>query len=41
MVLIELGFISNPNEDSYLSDPDNYIKIATGISNGINYCFAK
>lgn len=41
IVLIELGFISNPNEDSYLSDPDNYIKIATGISNGINYCFAK
>ena len=41
IVLIELGFISNPNEDSYLSNPDNYIKIATGISNGINYCFAK
>ncbi|MDU8975796.1 MAG: N-acetylmuramoyl-L-alanine amidase, partial [Clostridium perfringens] len=41
IVLIELGFISNPNEDSYLSNPDNYIKIVTGISNGINYCFAK
>lgn len=39
IVLIELGFISNPKEDSYLSDKNNYTKIATGISNGINACF--
>lgn len=39
IVLIELGFISNPKEDSYLSNKNNYTKIATGISNGINACF--
>ncbi len=39
IVLIELGFISNPKEDAYLSNKSNYTKIATGISNGINACF--
>lgn len=39
IVLIELGFISNPNEDSFLSNSENYTKIATGIANGINSCF--
>lgn len=39
IVLIELGFISNPKEDSYLSNKSNYEKIARGIANGINNCF--
>lgn len=39
IVLIELGFISNPKEDTLLSNEKNYDKIATGIANGINDCF--
>lgn len=39
IVLIELGFISNPKEDALLSNEKNYNKIATGIANGINDCF--
>lgn len=39
IVLIELGFISNPKEDALLSNEKNYDKIATGIANGINDCF--
>lgn len=39
VVLLELGFISNPKEDSYLSNDKNYNQICEGIAQGINNCF--
>lgn len=39
VVLLELGFISNPKEESYLSNSKNYNQIAEGIAKGINNCF--
>lgn len=39
VVLLELGFISNPKEDAYLSNSKNYNQIAEGIAKGINNCF--
>ena len=41
IVLIELGFLSNPKEDAYLSNKDNYKNISLGIALGINNCFGK
>ena len=34
-VLIELGFISNKEEEKYLNNNENQVKIATAIFNGI------
>ncbi|MDO5116019.1 MAG: N-acetylmuramoyl-L-alanine amidase [Synergistaceae bacterium] len=34
-VLIEMGFISNPEEERFLLAPDNHEKIAAAISNGL------
>lgn len=39
VVLLELGFISNPTEDNFLSRPANHTKIAEAIANGIEKCF--
>lgn len=39
VVLLELGFISNPKEDALLSNPKNHYKIALSIANGIDNCF--
>lgn len=39
VVLLELGFISNPKEDLFISDPKNHNEIAESIANGINKCF--
>lgn len=39
IVLLEMGFISNPKEDAYLSNPNNYKHIASSIAKGINSCF--
>lgn len=39
VVLLELGFISNPKEDAYLSNSNNYNQICEGIEKGINNCF--
>lgn len=39
VVLLELGFISNPKEDAYLSNSENYNQICEGIKKGINSCF--
>lgn len=35
VVLLELGFISNPEEDKFLSSEENINTIAEGIKNGI------
>ena len=34
-ILIELGFISNKDEEKYLNNNDNQVKLATAIYNGI------
>ena len=34
-ILIELGFISNKDEEKYLNNNDNQVKLATAIFNGI------
>ena len=34
-VLVELGFISNKDEEKYLNNNDNQVKLATAIFNGI------
>ncbi|WP_194191015.1 N-acetylmuramoyl-L-alanine amidase family protein [Clostridium chrysemydis] len=39
VVLLELGFISNPKEDLFISDPKNHNEIAESIANGIDKCF--
>lgn len=39
VVLLELGFISNPKEDAYLSNNKNYNEICEGIKKGIDNCF--
>lgn len=39
VVLLELGFISNPKEDLFISNPKNHNEIAESIANGINKCF--
>lgn len=37
--IIEMGFLSNPNEDKLLASDDYQNKLATGIANGIdNFC---
>ena len=35
VVLIEMGFLSNPEEDSLLNDSSYQEKIAQGLCNGI------
>lgn len=39
VVLIEMGYLSNPNEDAFMTNPDNYGKIVEGIGEGIDKCF--
>lgn len=39
VVLLEMGFLSNPNEDIYLSDKNNHNEIVKSITNGINSIF--
>lgn len=39
VVLIEMGYLSNPNEDAYITNPSNYGAIVEGIGEGIDKCF--
>ncbi|WP_294406327.1 N-acetylmuramoyl-L-alanine amidase [uncultured Clostridium sp.] len=39
VILVEMGFMSNPNEDVSLSDPAYQDKLAQGLRNGIERCF--
>lgn len=39
IVLLEMGFLSNPKEDAYLSNSKNYKIIANAIAKGIDSCF--
>jgi N-acetylmuramoyl-L-alanine amidase len=38
--LLELGFMTNPNEDTLMADSDFQNKMVRGIANGVDkYCF--
>ena len=39
VVILEMGFLSNKEEDLFLSDTNNHEKIASTIANGIKACF--
>lgn len=39
VILVEMGFLSNPSEDKLLNSQDYQTKIATALSNGIEKCF--
>ena len=39
-IMIECGFLSNPEEDRLLNDPDYQDKLAEGICQGIEACFS-
>ncbi|MEG0577891.1 MAG: N-acetylmuramoyl-L-alanine amidase [Romboutsia sp.] len=41
VVILEMGFLSNENEDKFISNSENHEKIATAIANGVNNCFLK
>lgn len=36
VVLVEMGFLSNPREDKLLSSAEYQVKIATALANGIS-----
>ena len=39
-VLIELGFMTNPEEDEKMQDPDYQVKMVQGLANGIDSYFS-
>jgi N-acetylmuramoyl-L-alanine amidase len=39
VVLIETGFLSNPEDDKFISDENNHKAMAEAIANGIEKCF--
>ena len=39
VVLIEMGFLSNKEDDNFVSNTENHPKIAKAISDGIDKCF--
>lgn len=41
VVLIEMGFLSNKEDDNFISDVSNHEKIANAIANGIDNCFSE
>lgn len=41
VVILEMGFLSNVHDDSYLSNRDNHKAIANAIGEGIDKCFVK
>ena len=40
VVLLEMGFLSNPLDEAYLIDGNNHGKMVEGIGRGIANCFA-
>lgn len=41
VTIVEMGFLSNPEEDVLLNSPDYQAKLVTGISNGVDKYFAQ
>ena len=39
VTIVEMGFLSNPNEDTLLNSEEYQLKMATGIANGIDHYF--
>lgn len=39
VVLLEMGFLSNPEDEAYLINKNNHGKIVEGIGQGIAKCF--
>ena len=39
VVLVEMGFLSNKEDDMFVSNDENHPKIAKAIANGIYKCF--
>lgn len=41
VIILEMGFLSNKNDDMFISNKDNHEKIANSIANGINNALSK